>query len=262
MRPALIGLVAAAVLGTSWLAHAQVYRHQESPPVVTAERATWHLSGQPLFYAGAVYDPTGPTVFFDGRVMVRTGHYEGVPLYQDVTLEPYSIVYVPVGGTIMRPYERRRDGPLVGTVGSRMPSRPIRRDLDVAGTGGRAEMGPRALRIDRQPGAGAAGEPGVVQELDALASGSDRAVGSTGSAPPTPSAAESIPAPQTNDGLWIEFNGARWFARGAALPYDAARFDPVGVYHQSPVYRDRASNGGRIFVALTVGGPLTPFIRR
>ena len=94
-------------------------------PATTAANAAWQLRGDPVFHAGAFYYPTGPTVFFDGNVMARTGTYEGVPLYEDATLSPFTIVYVPIGGNVVRPYERRREGELAGTVGSRPPSFPI-----------------------------------------------------------------------------------------------------------------------------------------
>src|SRR5688572_33397323 len=60
--------------------------------------------------------------------MVRVGHYNGVPLYADTTLEPHSIVFVPVGRGQMQPYERLRAGDLAGTSGSRLPSFPGRSD--------------------------------------------------------------------------------------------------------------------------------------
>src|SRR5919112_3838065 len=91
---------------------AQVYQFETPPPQVTAAGASWQVSGRPIFYAGSFYYPAGPTVFFDGNVLVRSGVYEGVPLYSDTTLEPYSMVFVPVGGTVMRPYERLRAGEL------------------------------------------------------------------------------------------------------------------------------------------------------
>ncbi len=56
-------------------------------------------------------------MFFSGDQMVRTGYYNGVPLYADTTIEPYSVVLVPVGRGQMRPYERIRDGELAGTTG-------------------------------------------------------------------------------------------------------------------------------------------------
>ena len=42
--------------------------------------------------------------------MVRTGHYNGVPLYADATRDPYSVVYVPIGRGQLKPYERLRRG--------------------------------------------------------------------------------------------------------------------------------------------------------
>ena len=62
---------------------------------------------EPVVMAGAWYIPSGPTVFFDGAVMVRAGSYKGVSLYVDATRGPYNVVYVPMGNKLMRPYERR-----------------------------------------------------------------------------------------------------------------------------------------------------------
>src|SRR5262245_37054388 len=115
-----------AVLGVllGGLASAQVYQFPTPVPQVTAANADWQIRGAPIFYAGDFYYPAGPTVFFDGNVMVRSGVYEGIPLYADSTLEPYSVVFVPIGRNLLRPYERRRSGVLAGTTGSRPPSFP------------------------------------------------------------------------------------------------------------------------------------------
>ena len=61
---------------------------------VTAASAPWQINGEPVFYAGDFYYAAGPTVFFDGNVMVRSGSYRGVPLYADSTLQPYSVIFV------------------------------------------------------------------------------------------------------------------------------------------------------------------------
>src|SRR5438067_1553704 len=99
---------------------AQVLSMPTPSPEVSAANTDWYARGEPIFFAGNFYYPTGPTVFFDGRVMVRSGMYNAVPLYTDTTIEPYSMAFVPIGGNVMRPYERRREGDLVGTVGSRL----------------------------------------------------------------------------------------------------------------------------------------------
>src|SRR6266540_3840274 len=66
------------------------------PPIVTATNDDWFRLGVPIQFAGGLYYPSGPDVFFNGNTMVRTGHYFGVPLYADSTIEPYSLVYVPL----------------------------------------------------------------------------------------------------------------------------------------------------------------------
>ena len=68
--------------------------------------------------------------------MVRTGSNPRRAVYEDVTLEPYSMIYMPIGGPVMRPYERRREGELAGTVGSRTPSFPIQRDVELSASSG------------------------------------------------------------------------------------------------------------------------------
>src|SRR5687768_14347063 len=86
---------------------AQVLVRPNPYPATTAASAGWQIRGEPVFHAGSFYYPTGPTVFFDGNVMSRSGTYEGVPLYEDGTLTPFTVVYVPIGGNVVRPYERR-----------------------------------------------------------------------------------------------------------------------------------------------------------
>jgi len=106
----------------------------------------------PVIYNGQSYDAAGPTVFFDPDVMVRVGTFEGLPLYVDTTVEPNSIVYVPIGGAELRPYELRRSGALAGTGGSRAPETPIEpRPVSTAGTLTTVVARPRAMRIESIP---------------------------------------------------------------------------------------------------------------
>jgi hypothetical protein len=76
------------------------------------------------------------------------------------------------------------------------------------------------------------------------------------------SAATSTRAPAGETGIWIDFQGARWFSAGTAVPYDAARFEPAGDYHGFAVYRERGTAGPRIFVTVVKDGPVAPFERR
>src|SRR5688572_20311342 len=109
-------------------AFAQVNSRPTEAPIVTAENDAWYRRGEPVVVSGEFYYPAGPVVFFNGNVMVRTAHYNGVPLYSDTTLEPHSVVLLPIGRGMMQPYERVRDGDLAGTSGSRAPSFPGRSD--------------------------------------------------------------------------------------------------------------------------------------
>ena len=109
--------IALALLGAA-PAFAQVNSRPTDPPIVTAENESWYRLAEPLQFAGDVYYPAGATVFFNGNTMVRTGHYNGIPLYADTTIEPYSIVLVPVARGIMQPYEKPRHGDLAGTTGT------------------------------------------------------------------------------------------------------------------------------------------------
>src|SRR5436190_1682286 len=117
--------------------HGQVQNRPTDPPIVTAVNESWYQLREPVQFAGDVYYPAGPAIFFDGNVMVRTGHYNGVPLYANTTLEPYSVVLVPISRGLMQPYERRRRGDVAGTTGSRAPSFPV-------GLGGQVTEMPQA----------------------------------------------------------------------------------------------------------------------
>ena len=271
MRAVAVATLLLVVVAVPESGNAQVYSFDTPPPAVTASRSPWQLSGEPLFHAGSYYYPAGPTVFFDGRVMTRTGVYEGVPLYEDATLEPFSIVYVPIGGAVMRPYERRREGDLAGTVGSRTPSFPIQRDVELSVMSIRPGVQTPALDALR-PVLAERGGPTMVQvplstwedllaELRSL-SGAAAAPAPAAPAADQPTAVESVRRPESNTGVWIDFGGTRWFSAGRSVDYDASRFEPVGSLRGFPVYRDRSGRADRIYVTIAQDGPVAPFERR
>lgn len=249
---------------------AQVYRTETPVPSTTAAGASWQAAGEPIFHAGNFYYPAGATVFFDGKIMVRTGAYEGVPLYADVTLEPFSIVYVPVGGALMQPYERRRDGELAGTVGSRTPSFPIVRDAEASAAGDDfASLYPRIA------GLAPSSRPRVApsrRDDDAARSArveeSFEPVGAVmiaprAMAPGRITYGNGMLEPSTAmNGVWIAFQDARWFSAGTAVVFDAARFESAGSYNGFPVYRERGGSANRIYVTTVTNGPVAPFERR
>jgi len=143
----LAGVLAAAVLAPT-TARPQAYS-LPAPPLTTAAPPAAQTADTAIFYAGRFYVPSGPDVFFDGRVMFRVGAAGGVPLYEDATLAPYSVVYVPIGRGLMRPYEPREATapPSAGTPGARFEPFETPTDRQAAtepvATGGRMESIPR-----------------------------------------------------------------------------------------------------------------------
>jgi hypothetical protein len=217
------------------------------PPAVTAAGAVWQINGEPIFYEGAFYYPAGPSVFFDGNAMARTGVYRGVPLYQDRTLVPYSIVFVPIGGTVMRPYERRREGELAGTTGSRTPSFPVQPSSGpVSGLG---VVGFQSPPINVEP-------PHVPEATSGSVPGADALSALVRSA--------NVPratVPRAGAGraeIWFDFDGARWYKTGAAVDFDPNRFVPVGNHEGLIVYRSKA-DPSTLYLTIVPDGPLVPF---
>ena len=73
----------------------------------------------------------------------------------------------------------------------------------------------------------------------------------------------SSAAPDAQNGVWLEFRGARYYSDGAAAPFDAKRFTRVGEYHGFPVYRAKEGNVEAIWVAvLKDEGPVAPYVKR
>jgi hypothetical protein len=175
--------------------------------------------------------------------MVLTGFYGSVPIYADATLEPHSLVFVPVGRGLMQPYERRRSGDLVGTTGSRAPSFPLERDAE-AMLGRLSDYEPVATLPEHTP---------------------YRTI---------PEAEETLPAPlpgqgvvrtarplRATEGVWILFRNERWFAAGKAVVFDPTAFEEIGEYKTYPVYRARRGAGDLIYLPSSEG-LVAPYAKR
>lgn len=210
---------------------------RSAPPRVNAATADWQLNSEPIIVSSTLFQATRATRMFDGQVMVQVGVYQRVPVYADVTLEPNSVVYVPVARNQLRVYERRRDHDLAGTTGSRTPSLPA--------------------------------------DGSASAPSKERAIGTTGTIVPAGvGAANAVPhAPRTvmetiqrprrgTNGVWLDFVGVRWYSSGTSASYSADRFTKVGEYRGFPVYVETAGSKDTIWVQVTNGGPLAPYARR
>lgn len=223
---------------------AQVVSRPTDQPIVTAENESWYRLGEPLQFAGDLYYRAGSKVFFNGNTMIRTGYYNGIPLYADTTIEPYSIVYVPIGHGLMQPYERRRAGELAGTTGSRTPSFPVQTTSESAALP-QAAIAPTGLP---QP-IGAIGA--YAPTSGATGSGSIQPPAATGTtyAPPTrPTEIATAIRPQNNDGVWIQYQGQKWLSGGEAVPFQGSDFERIGSYAGFPVYVKRGAGRNTIYV--------------
>ena len=234
-------------------------------------------------YAGNFYYPAGAQVHFNGNEMVRTGFYQGVPLYSKTTIEPFSIVFVPVRGGLMQPYERRRTGEIAGLSGSSAPLFPVASTPGGVSSG--AEIGPgivAAIPIELIPtvptlgstgpfGVTAAASPAVAAPPVPLVS---PPVATAGRAPATrspetagrvaaaPAARPAVPRRDAANGVFIEFDKARWFSSGPATVFDPKTFTRIGDLRGLPVYTARG-RAATIYVPVAEGLDLVaPYSKR
>ena len=236
-------LIVAGALVISIPAVAQVNSRPTDPPIVSAENDAWYRLGQPVVVSGEFYYPAGPVTFFNGNVMVRVGHYNGVPLYANTTLEPHSMVFVPIGRGQMQPYERLRSGDLAGTSGSRLPSFP-----------GRSDRLPREIAAIPEL-------PPVPQPVGTISAVTpERPVGTTGielGVPVVPPLQRGKPF--TYDSVSVEFMGEKWVMAGPSMEMPAGLVQ-IAEYKGFPVYARKGQQNERIYLPLTAGrvAPFTP----
>jgi hypothetical protein len=274
MRVHLVIAALAAVLLSS-PAYAQMQMRPTDRPAVSAAAEPWYVQRQPVFFAGEYYLRAGAAVFFNGNVMVRTGQFNGVPLYADATLEPFSVVYVPIGGGLLQPYERRRSGDLAGTVGSRPPSFPIERQPDGSSVrttavpptslaspreslGVTAPLAPVAPPVATAPAMTAA--PAAAPLATSALTATTAAAAAPSASATTPFAIASVVGAPTNDGIWINFAGSRWVSSGRAVPR-TDDMQQVGDHLGFPVLGAGTSGPGVIYLT-TREGVVAPFRRK
>jgi len=272
MRAFVFGLFLSVAVLLPKTGNAQVYQLRTPSPVVTASASDWQINSDPVVVNGLVYYPTRGFRFFDGQVMMQVGIVERVPVYADTTLEPFSLLYVPIGRDRMREYERRRDGELAGTTGSRAPAFPVQSpsvqalrqtNVGAVGTTGLIEPAqpPLAAVAPEQPSAApapvgtAGGNTPIATSGIGTAGAADRGVRRR-------TLIESIPRPSGANGVWLEFNGARWYADGPATSFSPDRFEPVGEYRGFPVYREKTPVKDAIWISVVKDGPLAPYVKR
>jgi hypothetical protein len=222
------------------LVAAQVQMRPTPAPLVTAENEAWYLNGEPVVHAGQFYYPAGAQVFFNGNEMVRSGFHLGVPLFSRTTLEPYSVVYVPIGRGLMQPYERLRSGDLAGTVGSRTPSFPV------AIAPSEASGFPQAAA----PPMGGAVVPSTPEP-----------VGTTGTgAQWQPRHVRIGGRPTGLNAVYIDYQGTRWYSTGGFIEVRPDRMTKIGDYHGFPVWRAEGSDD--IYMSTSPAGTLAVLYSR
>jgi hypothetical protein len=272
-----VALFTAVLLPT--LGNAQAFQFRNPSPEVNAAGAAWQVNGEPILVQGLVYYPTREFRVFDGQVMAQIGVVQNVPVYADATLAAFSVVYVPVGRDRMRTYERLRTGDLAGTTGSRTPTFPVApasaipveervvgTGTAIAGAGTPRMSEPGAVGTSGTtaivgPGAARTGEPGAVGTGGSFTAAP---TGTIATAPatavrPTRTRVESIPRPTGTRGVWLDFDGARWYSAGAAVPFEPARFTRIGEHRGFDVYREARGASDQIWIAVVKDGPVAPY---
>jgi hypothetical protein len=239
-------LVLTMTLLLPFVGNAQVYQFLTPPPDISAAGAEWQINSDPIVVGGLIYYPTRGFRLFDGHVMAQTGLYDGVPVYSDTTIEPYSEIYVPVGDSRLRVYERPRERELAGTTGSHAPAfavdgayRSPHRD-GVAGPSRMDHRYPTTARLR-----------------------AEKRITSEPQRPSHTTILTGVPVSGAPNGVWLEFEGKRWYSDGAAVPFSSDRFEQIGDYSGFPVYRDRMSpSPDQLWVPVVKDGALAPYVKK
>lgn len=212
-------LLAAAPAGAA----AQSLIRPEAEPTKVAGKEAWYRAGEPVVHRGEPFYPGGAQVFFNRNVMVLAGEFRGVPIYVDPTIETNSIVYVPIGGGLMQPYEKLRAGELAGTSGSNPPSFPttpastIEPDAPVGTVGVVPPAPPLVNGPSPAARAARAGAPGRFVTVTPNRAGRGR-------------------------GIWIDWNGQTWTAAGPTVRV-GSQLVAIGTYNGRTVYRGPGGDG-------------------
>lgn len=248
--------VAATLIMLLWASAAAAQMHyQPTPyPLVTAEREAWYLAGDPVVHSGNVYYPAGPAIHFLPHEMVRSGFFHGIPLLVRTTIEPTSIVYVPIGRGLVQPYERRRDGNIAGTVGSTAPSFPVTRH---------GEQRPDPDRLFEAP-APPYRAPTYLDYYPTHALGIAPAEPEPGMGVEAAPRAPARPArlPGRNEGIFIDFQGRRWFSVGPAVHMRRAGMKQIGEHHGLPVLQQPRDASVYVPISNEPGAALVRYTRR
>jgi hypothetical protein len=260
--PARLLLASAVVISSVSTSWGQVTIRPTPAPLVTAENETWYHTGEPVPFAGNLYYPAGAAVHFLQNEMVRSGFYRGVPLYSLTTIEPFSKIFVPIGGGLMQPYERRRDLDLAGTQGSTAPALSPVLAPPVGPTTAGSPFGAPSPAMAQAAAPPVVGTPVIVDEsgppvaavapTPSLATApAPRPVSTAGRAANVPRRPARIRRGAPN-AIYVEFNGAHWFSAGPPVSLDVRSLTRIGDAHGFPVYSVRPGDS-TIYIPIATG---------
>jgi hypothetical protein len=253
-------VVIAALMAVT-AARAQVNIRPTPPPTVNAENESWYQRGEPIMFAGNLYYPAGAAVHFNAGEMVRSGSYQGVPLYSRTTIEPYSVVFVPIDGGRLRAYERPRTGELAGTSGSSVAVLPV--GISSASTSPAAIQAPAPPMVVSRPIVFDDADRSSQQQVD-FAAKSPAVPLQIGTSGRIESPQPPLPVrPGAANAMFVEFRNSRWFISGPPVAVNSRALTRVGEYHGLPVYAARNSSNATIYIPVGQGiDALARFSRR
>ena len=243
-RAGVVLLASTIVVSVTQAAARQALVQPGKAPVVTAENEAWYVDREPIIFAGNLYYPGGAQIFFNPNEMVRSGFYLGIPLYTRTTIEPFSIVYVPVAGGRMQPYERPRTGELTGTAGSAPAA--VLTPYNPASA---------ATLLPQAPAPPTNAPVVILPDAPPPAAPRESAVGTAGRAPAyEPTHTRIGGRPRGINGIFIQHEGQRWYSSGDSIEIDPSRMEKVGDYRGFAVWRARKGRPGAIVISTTRGG--------
>lgn len=262
MRNATIAALLTLVIAQA--ASAQVLSRSTPGPDRTAAGEAWYASREPLYVLGDYYYPAGSTRFFDGSRMVASTFYNGVPIYQDTTLEPYSVVFVPIGRGLVQPYERRRRGEMAGTTGSFVPSFPVQNYAEAPALTAQEQLAidegrtqPRELMqaTDESFSPEPVGTIGVTRvEEDVITPAARRML--------RPGGVTTARRPEYSSAIWLTYDGSRYFSSGPSVDFNASDYRRVGDYQGFSVFKRNGGDDGVIYIVTPEQGLATPYKKR
>ncbi|HEY3883827.1 MAG TPA: hypothetical protein VGL62_01370, partial [Vicinamibacterales bacterium] len=228
-------LLFAIVLLSSGSVYAQAIWEPTPPPLVTAQNESWYLARSAIEWAGDFYYPIGAAEYFNPYQMAQAGSYRGIPLYTDATRAPYETVFVPIGNALMQPYRRPHTGALAETAEAIVPMFPV--GVAAPPDGAAAQVDREAIAppmlapsYDAMPGSEPTGQMPVFSPVPtsgstAALNGAAATIGRSRVAAPE---LDSVIPPVGVDGIWVNYDGHRWFWSGRAVSAYAGEFTPIG----------------------------------